>query len=84
MTKKTTVTRVNVREGKRSHGIKVETHDDAFVIPVIDVRDGENERATVNNISKNQRRYTGSKFMSRSYAVGGNSYQVSHKRNSNY
>lgn len=80
MIKKTTVTKVNVREDKRSHGIKVQTHDDAFVIPVIDVRDGENERAAVNNIQKNQRRYTGSKFMSRSYAVGGNSYQVSHKK----
>ena len=70
------------QDGKFSYGIKVETtnnrHEQAdFVIPVVDVRDGEAARGRINQMVKSQQR---SKFTNPSYSEGGNSYQVSQKK----
>lgn len=65
------------QDGKLSYDIKVQTAKDKFVIPVIDVRDGEVARDRVNQIIKSQHR---SKFTNPSYSAGGNSYQVSQKK----
>lgn len=64
-------------ENKRSYGIKVETDKQDFIIPVIDVRDGEEERKKVNQMIKASNR---SKYTQPSFSVCGNSYQVSHKK----
>jgi hypothetical protein len=67
------------REDKKSYGIQVTTKDDKFVVPVMDVRDGEQERAIVNNMVKNSRQR--SQFLQPSFGSGGNCYQVSQKKN---
>jgi len=70
------------QEGRFSYGIKVQNdgnrrqwHD--FVIPVIDVRDGEDARYQATQIQKAANQ---SRFMKPSFSVIGNSYQVSHKK----
>ena len=70
------------QDGKLSYGIKVETKGNrreqpTFVIPVIDVRDGYAERKLANKIMKSAKQ---SKFMRPTFGLGGNSYQVSQKR----
>lgn len=65
------------KENKFSYGIKVETEKDAFVIPVVDVRDGEDARRKAENIIKSQNK---GKFMQPSFSVMGYSYQVSRKK----
>lgn len=67
------------REGKLSYGIKVETDKGSFVIPVIDVRDGESERGFVANTIKQSNVQNGSRFLRPSYSVRGLSYQNSYK-----
>ena len=66
-------------EDKASYGIKVTTEDDVFVIPVLNVIDGQPIRDRINHMAKNNNIRKGSKFMQPSYSVGGNSYQVSKK-----
>lgn len=68
------------KEGKYSYGIQVKTSKEEFVIPVIDVRDGQHERNKVNTIIKNLNFHSGSKYMRPSYSVRGLSYQISHKK----
>jgi hypothetical protein len=60
-------------------GIKITKYidgkeDDAFVIPVVDVRRGEDSRRRVNEIIKQQNIQRGSKFFKPSYSVLGRSY----------
>jgi len=62
---------------KFSYGIKVKTEKETFVIPVVDVRDGEKERAISKSIIKAQNQ---SKFTKPSYSVMGHSYHVSRKK----
>ena len=60
-------------EGKLSHLIKVVNNlGFTFHIPVVDVRDGENERAAAKNLLKSR----GSKYMKPSFAAYGDSYQM--------
>lgn len=73
MSTKVTVIR---NEGKLSYNIKVETKKESFMIPVIDVRDGEAERRISKLMSKGHR----SKFMPPSFSQSGHSYQVSRKK----
>lgn len=68
------------REGKLSHRIKVETHDDSFTIPVIDVRDGEIAREQAADIIKSRNIAQGSKFFSPSFSLHGYSYNHSMKK----
>lgn len=52
---KKTTTEIVQNENKRSYGIKVHTDNafnTGFIVPVIDVRDGENERRLANAIVK--------------------------------
>lgn len=59
-------------ERKHSHLIKVTNNSGlTFHIPVIDVRDGNDERKIAKSFLKNK----GSKFMRPSYAAYGDSYQ---------
>lgn len=71
------------QDGKHSYGIKVETTGNRreqpdFVIPVMDVRDGEPARQRIIQTIKSASR---SKYMPATYSAGGNSYQVSQKKN---
>lgn len=80
---KTSTTKVLRKEGKRSYVIEVTKLDDHFVfdvfyIPVIDVRDGETERRLVRQMAKAAGSH--SIHMKPSFAMGGNSYQVSQKK----
>lgn len=70
------------QENKYSYGIKVENDGNRriwadFVIPVVDVRDGENARQRIGQMVKSASR---SKFLAPTYSAGGNSYQVSQKK----
>lgn len=65
------------KENKLSYGIKVETEKETFIVPVIDVRDGESERSAVKSMIKAQNK---SKFMNPSFSVLGHSYKVSRKK----
>lgn len=76
MTKLTVLT----QEGINSYGIKVETAKDEFVIPVLDVRDGQNTRDRIMVQQKNVNYSKGSKYMRQTYSMGGNCYQNSHKK----
>lgn len=79
--RKTKVSNLVVGEGeeKRVVGIKVETHDDEFTIPVVDVRVSPEQRKRAERILKASRTQTGSKFMKPSYSMMGYSYNVSRK-----
>jgi len=60
-------------EGKLSHLIKVVNNlGFTFHIPVVDVRDGQNERLTAKSLLKSR----GSKFMKPSFSTCGDSYQM--------
>ena len=73
-----TTTQQLITDGMRSHQIEVKTDaGQHFKIPVIDVRDGDNARELIKQIIKRSSR---SKYMSPSFSVGGNSYQVSAKK----
>ena len=61
-------------------GIKVETEDDKFVIPVVDVRVNEDHRRMAEQITKSSNGHKGSKFMKQSYSLLGRSYNVSQKK----
>lgn len=58
-------------------GIKVQTEEDTFVIPVVDVR---HDRGKAEFILKSSRAQQGSRFMKPSYSLTGFSYQVSRKK----
>lgn len=67
-------------EGKRSYVIKVTTVNSltgSFYIPVVDVRDGEDERERANEMLKSSNQ---SRFLKPSFGSGGGSYQVSRKK----
>ena len=64
------------QEGKASYGIKVETEKETFVIPVVDVRDGDEARNQGERILKAANQ---SRFMRPSFSEMGRSYQVSRK-----
>lgn len=67
------------KEGQASYGIQVTTHDDKFVIPVIDVRDGDDARRYAKHILK-QSNGIGGKHMKQTFSLYGHSYQVSQKK----
>lgn len=60
-------------------GIQVETEEDKFVIPVVDVRISPEARKKAESIIKNNRAEQGSKFFRPSFSVLGRSYNVSQK-----
>jgi len=70
---KTKVTRLT-QDNRLSYGIKVETDKKDFVIPVIDVRDGEQARKQINQMIKSQSR---SKFTNPTYSAGVSVYTKS-------
>ena len=79
MQQQTKVTKI-LSENKLSHLIEVETFGiipKKFHIPVMDVRDGEEEREIGVKILKTNNT---SKFLKPSYGIGGNSYQQSYKK----
>jgi hypothetical protein len=67
-------------DNQASYGIKVTTEKDVFVVPVLNVKDGQPTRDRINYMTKNNNIRKGSKFMQPSYSVGGNSYQASQKK----
>lgn len=79
--KKTKVTHLRSNdETKRSYVIKVDTHDDSFRIPVVDVRDGEKAREMATSIQKARNVAQGSKFFQPSFSLLGYSYNHSAKK----
>jgi hypothetical protein len=64
----------------QSYGIQVNTKDDLFVIPVVDVRDGEERRGQADNILYASNATKGSKYLRPSFAGWGGCYQNSHKQ----
>ena len=67
-------------DNQASYGIKVTTEKDVFVVPILNVKDGQPTRDRINYMTKNNNIRKGSKFMHPTFAVNGNSYQVSHKK----
>lgn len=60
-------------------GIRVETEDDKFTIPVVDVRTSPKHRDRVEEIIKQVNTTKGSKFFNASYSFMGYSYNISKK-----
>ena len=76
-----TVTEIIPLEGKKSYGIQVLTpKDESFMIPVIDARDDEEARLTVEAMNKDSNRVRGSKFFKGSNSLIGRSYNESWKK----
>ena len=72
-------------EGKRSYGIQVLTpSDETFMIPVIDARDDNEARLTVEAMNKDSNRVRGSKFFKPSASLIGRSYNESWKKEKSY
>lgn len=77
----TTKTELVRKEGKRSYLRRVIKYDngqevDRFIVPVIDVRDGEKERDLIKaQVKANSQ----SKFLRPSFSESGRSYQTSYK-----
>ena len=79
---KSSTQKIIEQKDRRSYGIQVTKFDsgiesDKFIVPVYDVRDGEQERKIINNQIKQSNR---SKFTQPSFSVMGNSYQTSYKK----
>lgn len=68
------------QEGRLSYGIKVETSKETFVIPVLDVRDGDAAREQITHTQTTSNYHKGSRFMRPSYAGWGGCYQNSYKK----
>ena len=64
-------------EGKLSYNINVETEKEMFVIPVVDVRDGDTARKVAEAAIKAS---NSSRFMKPTFSSVGGSYQTSHKK----
>src|SRR6187401_982722 len=76
-----TVTEIIPLEGKKSYGIQVLTPtDESFMIPVIDARDDEEARLTVEAMNKDANRVRGSKFFKPSSSLIGRSYNENWKK----
>ena len=68
-------------EGKLSHAIQVlNSKEELFTVPVIDARDDEEARLTVEQMVKDSNRVKGSKFMRPSFSSIFRSYQESWKK----
>lgn len=66
-------------EGKFSYIINDESKEDGhFKIPVVDVRDGKQARATINAMLKANNEDKGSRYMSERFSVIGRSYRVNY------
>lgn len=61
-------------------GIKVETGNEKFTIPVVDVRTSDRHRERVEEIIKQSNISRGSKFFNPSYSGMGYSYNLSMKK----
>ena len=73
----TKITTVKADPKELSHVIKVKTHNntDPFYIPVVDVRDGEEQRILANQILKESNKSRGSAYMKPSFTgIFGESY----------
>lgn len=77
--KSETIIQNNVIIGIKVSKFNDNVKDDEFVIPVVNVKNGEASREKANNIIKQVNRQMGSKFMRPSYSVIGGCYQNSHK-----
>ena len=75
--KQTTYKQIS-KEGKLSYKIEVTTHDDKFIIPVVDVRDGDETRKEI-QLGLKLSRGNKSKFLTESFSGIGRSYSVSPK-----
>lgn len=65
-------------DDKLSHGLKIETpKGEIHMVPVIDVRDGQDERDRIKRVIKSTNR---SSFLHPSFGEGGGSYQASYKK----
>lgn len=65
------------KDNIKSYGIKVSTEKNGtFVVPVIDVRDGEGARKDADILQKNKRATQGSKYLQRTFGAAGGSYQA--------
>lgn len=68
------------KEGQLSHAIRVETDNDTFNIPVIDVRDGEKARISAEKVLKQANIAKGSKYFKPTFSLYGYSYNLSMKK----
>jgi hypothetical protein len=61
-------------EPKFLTGIRVETRNDNFVVPVVDVRRGDDARRKISSMEKAVNMQTGSKFFKSGYSENGRPY----------
>ena len=68
-----------VKQSDALIGIKVQTLDETFTIPIIDVRNGYSQRERAEEMVKANSIQNGSKYFKPSYSVLGYSYNNSRK-----